>query len=61
MLTREVKNLPVGNPNFLRQFKKEVSMLAQKNRIVEEFESENENDEERNEKLVLGVKSDKRP
>ena len=41
MLGREVKNLPIANPNFLRQFKKEVSQLAQKNRIVEEFESEN--------------------
>ncbi len=34
MLERPVKNLPIGNPNFLKNFKKSVSQLAQKNRIV---------------------------
>lgn len=33
----KVKNLPIANPQFLRNFKKSVTQLAQKNRIIEEF------------------------
>ncbi len=36
---KPVKNLPIANPNFLKHFKKSVTQLAQKNRIIEEFES----------------------
>lgn len=34
-----VKNLPIANPQFLKHLKKNVTQLAQKNRIIEEFES----------------------
>jgi hypothetical protein len=34
MLERPVKNLPIANPNFLKNFKKSVSQLAHKNRII---------------------------
>ena len=32
-----VKNLQITNRKFLRNFKKSVTQLAQKNRIIEEF------------------------
>lgn len=34
---QSVKNLPIANPNFLKNLRKSVAMLAQKNRIIEEF------------------------
>ena len=43
-LNTPIKNLPIGNPNFLKNFKKAVTQLAQKNRIVEEFESDEDSD-----------------
>lgn len=33
----KVKNLPIGNPHFLKNFRKSVAQLTQKNRIIEEF------------------------
>jgi len=50
-----VKNLPINNPQFLKNFKKSVSQLAQKNRIIEEFESEDDIESQNDSKLVLGL------
>jgi hypothetical protein len=41
-LKKTVKNLPIANPNFLKNFKKQVTQLSQKTKFVEEFESEDE-------------------
>jgi hypothetical protein len=34
-LELKVKNLPVGNPHFLKKLRKSVTQLSQKNRIIE--------------------------
>lgn len=33
----KIKNLPIANPHFLKNFRKSVAQLAQKNKIIEEF------------------------
>ena len=30
----KVKNLPIANPQFLKNFRKSVAQLAQKNKII---------------------------
>lgn len=57
----KVKNLPIGNPHFLKNFRKSVAQLTQKNRIIEEFQQEDER-ENKEVKLILGKnKENKKP
>lgn len=41
---RQIKNLPIANPYFMRNLRKAVTQLSQKNKIVEEFESDDDSD-----------------
>lgn len=59
-LNTPIKNLPIANPNFLKNFKKAVTQLSQKNRIIEEFQSDQDNDKKMDDKLVLELKPGKR-